>query len=166
MKRWLWISVLLGVAIAQDPNLSALRGASPQEAMRLANLWGAKVQSYVTQQAVVFKLGGQTLEVALPQDQMVLAIAPYVQHTHPCKTHFMSGCQGEMVGVPVAVVVKSGETVVFSGTVQTLPNGFIELWLPRNREYNLSLSSGGKTASGKIATFANSDTCITTFRLR
>ncbi|WP_415784205.1 hypothetical protein [Deinococcus saxicola] len=32
---------------------------------------------------------------------MVVAIAPYVNLPHPCKTYCMSGCQGELVKKPI-----------------------------------------------------------------
>jgi hypothetical protein len=168
--------VFLGFAVAQNktlpaPSPTAVMGLSPLEAMALANAWGrakAPVQSFVTPQSIEFKFeANRKASVILPKDQMVVAIAPYVNRTHPCKTHFMSGCQGEMVkqAVKVNVLTTSGKSV-FAGTVTTLENGFFELWLPRELNLAISLETTDKKTSGFISTFASSDTCITTLRLQ
>jgi hypothetical protein len=174
--RWLiGLFVLLGVAQSQasipQPSPAALRGVDAVRAMELANAWGiqgAPVQSFVTPQAVNFRFpNGQTLQVALPADRMLVSIAPYISRTHPCVVHFMSGCRGEMVQVPVRVVVtnQNGQAVL-SQTLRTLENGFLDLWLPRNQTYQIRLEARGRSVSGQISTFNDSDTCITTLRLR
>jgi hypothetical protein len=174
--HWLiGLFVLLGMALAQtstpQPSPAALRGVDAVRAMELANAWGiqgAPVQSFVTPQAVHFSFAdGQKLQVALPADRMVVSIAPYITRTHPCKTHYMSSCRGELVLTPVQVVATNQEgRVVFRGTLRTLENGFMDLWLPRNQTYQIRLEAGGRSVSGQISTFNDSDTCITTLQLR
>lgn len=166
---------LLGtLAFAQQPsrapNPTLLGGISPQQALKLANTWRDQggLQSYVTSEAVHFTFpDGQQRAVALPKGQMVVAIAPYINQTHPCKTHFTSGCQGELVNTPVKVRIttRAGKTVL-QKTVRTLDNGFLELWLDRGQQYNVTLTAQGKTTRGTLATLPGSDTCITTLRLR
>ncbi|MBW2064774.1 MAG: CueP family metal-binding protein [Deltaproteobacteria bacterium] len=65
----------------------------------------------------------------------------------------------------VKAVDRNGEVLVDS-TVETLRNGFFELWLPRNRRILLTIRADGRSAVGMIGTFDDSKTCITTFRLR
>lgn len=65
----------------------------------------------------------------------------------------------------VKAVDRQGQ-VLMDGTVQTLPNGFFELWLPRNRKIELTVERRGLKATGLIETFADSPTCITTFHLQ
>ena len=167
------LSLVLGLSLAQSPiaqpSLEALKGIDAVRAMELANAWGAAkapVQSFVTPQAVNFEVGGQKAQVALPADRMVVAVAPYISRTHPCKTHYMSSCQGELAGTAVEVRVTQNGKAVIKGTVKTLENGFLELWLPRNQSYQLTLKAKGLSATGLISTFNNSDTCVTTFQLR
>jgi hypothetical protein len=62
--------------------------------------------------------------------------------------------------------VDQGENVLVDGDVATLKNGFFELWLPRDRKIMLTIQYFGLTAKGMIETFANSKTCVTTFRLQ
>jgi len=165
---------LLGtLAFAQQsgraPSPALLGGVSPQQALKLANTWRSQggMQSYVTPEAVHFTFpDGQKKAVALPRGQMVVAIAPYINKTHPCKTHFTSGCQGEMVNTPVKVHVttRAGKTVL-QKTVKTLDNGFLELWLDRGQQYNVTLTAQGKTTRGMLDTLPGSDTCVTTLQL-
>ena len=79
----------------------------------------------------------------------------------------MSSCQGELVNseVYVKAVGQDGEVLV-DKTVQTMKNGFFELWLPRNQKIELTIEGFGKTATGMIGTFMDSKTCLTTFHLR
>ncbi|WP_135230705.1 CueP family metal-binding protein [Deinococcus fonticola] len=162
---------LSSLALAQpsSPSLDQLKGITPQKAMQLANAWkGTAVKSFVTDSAVQFTFpDGRQESVPLPTKQMVIAIAPYVNQTHPCKTHFMSGCQGELVNTPVKVQVTNaaGKTVI-NRTVKTLPNGFLELWLDRNQTYNVMLSAQGRSVKGQLQTLKGSDTCVTTLRLQ
>lgn len=163
-------AALLATAQPASPNATQLRGLTPQQALAQANLWrnAGGLQSYVTSEAVVFQFpDGKKSSVALPPKQMVVAIAPYVNRTHPCKTHYMSGCQGELVNQPVRVLIKNqaGKTVM-NQTVKTLANGFLEVWLDRNQTYQIVLKSGGKTSAGVLSTHAGSDTCVTTLRLQ
>lgn len=163
---------LASLAPAQTaaPSPAQLGGLTAQQALAKANQWRntGGLQSFVTTEAVVFKFpDGEQKSVALPAKQMVIAIAPFVNQTHPCKTHFMSGCQGELVNTSVSVLVKTqaGKTVM-NKTVKTLPNGFLELWLDRNQTYQVTLKTGGKTTTGTLNTQPGSDTCVTTMRLQ
>ena len=79
----------------------------------------------------------------------------------------MSSCQGELAeeSFQVKAVDRKGN-VLLDDTVATLRNGFMELWLPRGRTIMLTIQGFNRTARGVIGTFPDSDTCITTFRLR
>jgi hypothetical protein len=78
----------------------------------------------------------------------------------------MSSCQGELIGQFVKVAVKTIEgKSVFKGTVQTLENGFFELWLPREKNLEIKVEMQTKKALTLISTFQTSDTCITTLQL-
>ena len=154
----------------QTPSAAALRDLDSIEALAVANAWGRGekgVTSFVDQQKISFKFsGGESVTVPLPADKMVVAIAPFVENTHPCDIHYMSGCQGEMVGVQVQVTGRAKDgTLVVDDTFTTLDNGFIELWLPRSLEIDLELAADGKRASQTIGTFDDSNTCITTIKL-
>ncbi len=78
----------------------------------------------------------------------------------------MSSCQGEMASSEVFVKAMDQDgTVLVDKKLQTMANGFFELWLPRNKNFKLKIQAGGKSATGLITTFPDSKTCITTFQL-
>jgi hypothetical protein len=79
----------------------------------------------------------------------------------------MTSCQGEMAlkSFEVKGIDQNGE-IVIDQTVNTLRNGFMELWLPREREISLLIKYSKVAAKGIIETFDNSPTCITTFQLK
>jgi len=79
----------------------------------------------------------------------------------------MSSCKGELTQTKLNVkaVDKSG-TVIMDKPVSTLRNGLKELWLPRNRTINLTISALNRSATDVITTTDGSATCITTMRLQ
>ena len=79
----------------------------------------------------------------------------------------MSSCQAELSEKEfyVKAVDKDGNVLV-DKTIATLRNGFFELWLPRDRAIRLRIKGLNRTAKGTIGTFDQSNTCVTTFRLR
>lgn len=55
--------------------------------------------------------------------------------------------------------------VIVDETMESLPNGFIDLWLPRDHTYQVIIEHDGKTVESDISTFEGDDTCITTMQL-
>ncbi len=55
--------------------------------------------------------------------------------------------------------------VVLDETINSPKNGFIDLWLPRDKIFTIIISHNGKKAEAKISTFAGDPTCITTMQL-
>jgi hypothetical protein len=79
----------------------------------------------------------------------------------------MSSCQGELVQTKLNVkAVDQSGTVIMDKPVSTLRNGYMELWLPRNRIINLTISGLNRSATDVITTSDSSDTCITTMQLQ
>jgi len=79
----------------------------------------------------------------------------------------MSSCQGELAEKSFYITAVDQKGVVLvDGTVETLRNGFFELWLPRKRIIDLKIQGLNRAAQGKITTFDKSKTCVTTFRLQ
>jgi len=169
VPRLLVISMLAAVLAAAwaNPSPAALDGLDAREAVELANAWkGNGVTSFATPTEVRFVFpDGTEVTVPVPEHEMLVSVAPYLLHTHPCATHFMSGCQGELVGAPVHVLATATDgTVLIDEVMPTQANGFIDLWLPRDLTIDLQLRLEGYASVGQIATFADSDTCVTTFQ--
>ena len=106
------------------------------------------------------------MKVPLPDDRMVVSIAPYIGKTHPCSGHSPSGCQGEITDAEVLVHVYRQDGSVFLEENRFIqPNGFTDLWLPKGQEFRVKLDVFGRSAEGTIGTFDDSNTCITTFKI-
>ena len=79
----------------------------------------------------------------------------------------MSSCQGELTQTKLNVkAVDQSGTTIMDAPVSTLKSGFMELWLPRNRTINLTISGQNRSATDLITTSDGSDTCITTMQLQ
>lgn len=78
----------------------------------------------------------------------------------------MTGCQGELGEETFAVYIEDENgNVVVDEQITSHANGFIDLWLPRNKTYNVRIEYDGKIAEAEISTFNNDPTCITTMQL-
>jgi hypothetical protein len=164
-------------ADGEEPTMSfedaagMFEGMNAMEAMVLANKLGEgknSFTSYVTPVSINIDIpGGETFSIPLPEDRMVVAIAPYVETTHECATHYMSGCRGELFNKVVSIDAKKKDgTVIIKEDMKTMSNGFIELWLPRDIDIDLTILYKGKESRGTISTYSDSNTCITTFQLK
>lgn len=147
-----------------------LTGIDGKKAVAIANKWHMDkidVVTFVTPEKVTFKFkDGQMISVPLPDDVMMVSIAPYINKTHECSTHYMSSCDAEMKSTKVKIVaVTAGGKTLINKTMKTAPTGFLDLWLPRNQAINITVSAKGKRATGKIFTNRDSKTCETTLKL-
>src|SRR5699024_4598072 len=81
----------------------------------------------------------------LPEDEFFVSIAPFLNETHPCDIHSLTGCQGELVNEDLEVQIEnsSGE-VILDEKQQTEANGFIDLWLPRDDTFNVTITQEEK----------------------
>ncbi len=154
------------------PSPEDLRGLSPEEVMQRIDAWGMeseqnKIISYVTAKEIHVEFpDGPTLAFALPAERRLVAIAPYIRKTHACSTHYPSSCLGELPNTAVrATVTDAGGAPVLAIETSTQANGFLELWLPPDGEFNLTIEARGLKASGPLSTAPGADTCLTTLQL-
>ena len=85
----LGISSLLPTCALQSDEKSAeatLNNVDAIQAMAIANQWKwfkKEIKSYVTPREVVFKFSnGKIKRILLPEEKMVVAVAPYIKQTH------------------------------------------------------------------------------------
>src|SRR5699024_303443 len=75
-------------------------------------------------------------------------------------------CLGELQEEELAVRVEDASgTVLVDEARTTAPNGFLGLWLPRDRELALSLAGAAGEATATLRTDAEAPTCVTTMQL-
>lgn len=103
----------------------------------------------------------------LPEDEFFVSFAPYLTTTHPCAVHSLSGCQGEMADedIDVKIYDEDGEVHV-DEAMTTMENGFVDLWLPRDKEYTLTIEYEGKSIESEFSTFEGDNTCLTELPLK
>lgn len=102
----------------------------------------------------------------LPDEEFFVSITPFVEETHPCAIHSLTGCQGELVDKEFDVFIQDEDgNVIVDETMTSLANGFIDLWLPRNKTFQVKIEHEGKTVESEISTFKGDNTCITTMQL-
>jgi len=147
-----------------------LKGIDGKTAVAIANKWHRDkidVVTFVTPDKVNFKFkDGETISIPLPDDVMMVSIAPYINKTHTCATHYISSCDAELknTNIKILAVTAGGKTLI-NKTLKTAPTGFLDLWLPRNQDIKITVSAKGKSATGRIFTNRDSKTCETTLKL-
>lgn len=110
----------------------------------------------------------RSVRVPMPEDAFYVSVAPYVSQTHDCYFHSLTTCQGELSKTDLKVKVTDSDTnkTVVDETVQTFDNGFAGLWLPRDLDGTLTVSSAGRSASMPLSTGGTEEpTCLTTLKL-
>lgn len=122
--------------------------------------------SITSHQLIVTDRNERKTVYELPEDEFFLSIAPYVETTHPCAIHSLTGCRGELAEKEFYVYIQDDKgNVIIDERMTSLENGFIDLWLPRNETFQVKIEYEGKVAESEISTFKGDNTCITTMRL-
>ena len=150
---------------------NSLKAIDVKSAIATANLWKdskPQIKSHVTPTELVFEFpDNQKVTKPLPDSIMYIAVAPYINYTHTCSTHYPSSCQGELTEQSFKVKATDDKGVVlYDGAISTLKNGFFELWLPRERTISLHIAQNSLSCDETVTTFKDSRTCVTTTKLK
>lgn len=123
--------------------------------------------SITSSELIITKEDGKKVAIDISKEDFFVSIAPYIKETHPCQNHSLTGCRGELPNKEFHVLIEDAKgNIVIDENLTSLPNGFIDLWLPRNKTYNITIEYDGLVAKGKISTSYGSNTCITTLQLQ
>lgn len=124
------------------------------------------VSASITSHELIVHEDGDETVYDLPEDEFFVSIAPFITETHECDIHSLTGCQGELVEEEFDVYIQDEDgNVIVDEKIATFENGFIDLWLPRDKTFEVKISQDGKMAKSEISTFENDNTCITTMQL-
>jgi len=108
-----------------------------------------------------------TVSLDMPDDEFYLSVAPYVNDTHTCLYHSATGCRGEMKSETFYVEFIDNEgNVLLSQEMNSLSNGFIDMWLPRYVEGTLTITFDEMVVTKVISTYGGEPTCETTMQLQ
>ncbi|KTD86826.1 CueP family metal-binding protein [Paenibacillus etheri] len=122
--------------------------------------------SITSEQLIVTDNNNKSTKYNLPKDEFFVSIAPYVKNTHPCATHSLTGCQGELTEQEFSVYIEDNEgNVIVDQAMKSQSNGFIDLWLPRDKKYSVTIEQDGVKAKAELSTFKSDNTCVTTMQL-
>ncbi|MBM2814765.1 MAG: hypothetical protein HW421_1527 [Ignavibacteria bacterium] len=168
---------IFGCSNSTDPNYNsyydALANLEAKQAIALANEWrdsAPKITSLITTNEVKFEFpDGRKTSKSLPDSLMYIAIAPYINKTHECSTHYPSSCTGEINEKEFKITAKDKDNIsitYFDGNITSLKHGFIELWLTRNKNIELKITYDNKSGQEIIPTYNDSRSCITTIMLK
>ncbi|GJM71109.1 hypothetical protein HMSSN036_33250 [Paenibacillus macerans] len=74
----------------------------------------AQSASITARQLVVTDEGKGSTAYELPEDEFFVSIAPYLEQTHPCDIHSLTGCQGELADqeFDVSIADLEGNTIL------------------------------------------------------
>lgn len=126
----------------------------------------AQNASTTSHELIVTEEDGSETVYSLPEDEFFVSIAPFISETHPCTNHSLTGCQGELVNETFDIYIEDLDgNVIYDQSTQSPANGFIDLWLPRDKKYNVQIKHNGKIAQSELATYEGDPTCITTMQL-
>ena len=83
----LGMSLLLPSCAKDNPDEAKLKNVDAVQAMAIANEWHyskKEITSFVTPREVVFKSSKDKVikKIPLPEDKMLVAVAPYINSTH------------------------------------------------------------------------------------
>ena len=169
----LFATVVLGACNGESSDVdNSIKEMETQDIKELvAEYSGNKAKdesaSITSKKLIVIDEEGKELAYELPKDEFFVSIAPYVNQTHPCTNHSLTGCQGEMANKEIDVTIEDSKgNVLVDETMKTPANGFIDLWLPRDETYNIKMEHEGKMVESKFSTSDNDGTCITTMQLK
>lgn len=128
--------------------------------------FGTTTASITSHELIVTEEGKQPVSYDLPNDEFFVSIAPFETFTHECAVHSLTGCQGELIEKDFDVyIVDEDGNIVLDEKVPSFENGFIDLWLPRDQNFDVKISYNGKTVESTLSTFEGDNTCITTMQL-
>src|SRR5699024_10424825 len=103
----------------------------------------------------------------LAEDEFFVSIAPFVSETHECTIHSLTGCQRERVNEDSDIHIEnSSGDVILDETKEIEANGFVDIWLPKEDTYDVTIIQDGKETTTEISTFDGDKTCITDMQLK
>ncbi len=157
-------------AVLADHDLAGLEAPEVIErldTMALADRPGDLMASVQPDAVVVTDGQGREARLPMPEDQVYVSVAPYVDQTHECHFHSLTTCVGELGDESVDVMLTGADgEVLVDETRRTYDNGFVGLWVPRDLDATLTITHDGRTGTAPITTRDPDDpTCVTTLQL-
>src|SRR5699024_10235881 len=80
----------------------------------LGNFTDEEIASITSTQLILTDSKDNEAIYELPEDELFASIAPFINETHPCTTHSLTGCQGELTNDDFSIHIEDfeGSTIV------------------------------------------------------
>jgi hypothetical protein len=99
--------------------------------------------------------------IMLQEDLFYVSLAPYINQTHGCYTHSLTGCQGELIDKDFIVKIYDEEdNLLEEKTINSGSDGFFGLFLEKGITYKIIVEYEGLSTSYDIDAFTD-QTCFT-----
>lgn len=169
MKRYMFIfmAIIATLFISACSNNNTQEDINIKELVHQLTIGEHEVDAAsITSHQLIIEEDGEEKIYSLPEDEFFVSIAPFKTSTHECAIHSLTTCQGELVEETFRITVETeGGEKLIDEEMETFQNGFIDLWLPRDEEFLVTIQQGDAIAEQRITTFKGDDTCITTMQL-
>ncbi|QLY39719.1 hypothetical protein HF295_02130 [Hujiaoplasma nucleasis] len=128
------------------------------------NLLSNNTQASIDHEKIYITEPSKSYEINMPDDLFYIAFAPYINLTHLCYNHSLTGCLGEMINKDIEVKIYNEENDLIKDKVMnTGHDGFIGLYLDPHANYQITVTYQDKTA---VFTSNTLQTCYTEVRLK
>lgn len=179
-KKYIWISVIgliIGFLIFgmfyDQPSIEqgilnkyGLNGLSVEEMVFKLDSSQFEEKDFnakITSEMLILEKGENQFNYDLPEDKFYVSIAPYINDTHTCEIHNLKTCKSELANKIFEVTIKDKkDNVVYFDNVNSMANGFIGIWLPKDIEGTIQVKYNEYRVTSNISTYNNDNTCITT----
>lgn len=162
------LALFVGCSSSEDNDIKDLSTTEIKQLVQDYTVGNATAASasITSSELIVTDENEEVVTYDLPEEEFFVSIAPFINETHPCDIHSLTGCQGELVQEDFNVHIEDSEgNVILDEKKQTEANGFIDLWLPRDDTFNVIITQDDREITSEISTFAGDKTCITTMQL-
>lgn len=121
----------------------------------------------ITGESLILSDAFDQIKLPLPDGLFYLSIAPYIDQTHGCSNHSLITCRGELKNETFYIQITDLESSIkiLDQTISSSSNGFLGVWLPANKSYDINISYNSLTSTTIITTSETSYTCLTTMKL-
>lgn len=115
----------------------------------------------ITDEMIIIYHKNKSYEINLEEDLFYVSLAPYINQTHGCYTHSLTGCQGELVDKDFLVKIYDEEDNLLEvKTINTGSDGFFGLFLEKGITYKIIVEYEDLSTSYDIDAYTD-QTCFT-----
>jgi hypothetical protein len=104
------------------------------------NHYQGDIRASINHEEIKVIKNNQEYLIDLPSDLFYIAFAPYINETHDCFNHNLTGCLGEIINQDIEVTVyNEDEDIIETKIMNTGQDGFIGLYLSSETNYRVNV---------------------------